>query len=551
MQKLISLVLFVALTLPLGLAQPKKAQAVTAPSSVGNVEDLTAAQLKAYLTFIASDELEGRSTPSRGLNITAKFIAAMLERWGVQPGGENGTYFQKIILQRSQLQADKTFVQINGQQFKYGDDFLVTANAPLRTVTGNCVFVSHGYIVKSKNVNAYQTAAGLLDVKDKILIVGGGLPKGVTAQDLSGQRSDNFIDATDYAEQHGAKAIIRLPNSYSLANWKTSQVIALQRKALEPQATEVKSRLPEITASQSLLNSLLAGEKMTGAALYDAVTAGETVEGFTLDKSVTITLGGELEQVPTQNVIGILPGTDPTLKSEYVAMGAHYDHVGNSLESQCIPMNGDSICNGADDDGSGTTAVLALAETFAKGARPKRSLLFIWHCGEERGLWGSEYFTSHPTVELKQIITELNIDMIGRSKKAGDTDPRNRELSGPHEIYVIGSKMLSSELGTLSERVNQNFLKLTFNYKYDDPRDPNHFFSRSDHFNYANKGVPIIFYFDGEHEDYHRPSDQVEKIDFQKMEKVARTVYATAWELGNSATRPRVDKKLPVEASGN
>lgn len=551
MRKLTSLVLLVVLTLPLGLAQTKKPKAVTAPSPTGNVEDITAAQLKAYLTFIASDEMEGRATPSRGLNLTAKFIAAMLERWGVQPGGENGTYFQKLILQRSHLVAEKTFVTLNGQQFKYGDDFLVTANAPLSVVTGDCVFVSHGYLVKSKNVNAYQTAVGLLDVKGKILIVGGGLPKGVTAQDISGQPADNFIDATAYAEQHGAKAIIRLPNSYSLANWKASQAAALQRKALEPVMAEVKSKLPEITPSLAFLNALFVGEKMTGTALYDAITAEETVAAFAMNKTVTITLGGEVEQVPAQNVIGILPGTDPTLKEEYVAMGAHYDHVGNSPESQCPPINGDSICNGADDDGSGTTAVLALAETFAKGARPKRSLLFIWHCGEEKGLWGSEYFTQHPTVDLKQVTTQLNIDMIGRSKQPGDTNPRNRELSGPHEIYVIGSKMMSSELGALSERVNQNFLKLEFNYKYDDPRDPNRFFFRSDHFNYAQKGVPIIFYFDGEHEDYHRPSDQVEKIDFQKMEKVARTIYATAWELGNAATRPKVDKKLPAELSGN
>ncbi|HYE64657.1 MAG TPA: M28 family peptidase, partial [Pyrinomonadaceae bacterium] len=207
----------------------------------------------------------------------------------------------------------------------------------------------------------------------------------------------------------------------------------------------------------------------------------------------------------------------------------------------------DAIYNGADDDGSGTTAVLTLAETFAKGQRPKRSILFIWHCGEEKGLWGSEYFTKHPTVDLKQVITQLNIDMIGRSKKEGDTHPRNRELSGPNEIYVIGSKMMSTELGELSERVNKSYLNLSFNYRYDNPHDPNRFFFRSDHFNYARKGIPIIFYFDGVHEDYHRPGDSPDKIDYEKMEKVARTIYLTAWELAEMANRPQVDKKLPPE----
>src|SRR5262249_39696753 len=162
-------------------------------------------------------------------------------------------------------------------------------------------------------------------------------------------------------------------------------------------------------------------------------------------------------------------------------------------------------------DGSGTTAILAMAEAFAHGPRPKRSLLFVWHCGEEKGLWGSTYFTRFPTLPLDRVVAQLNIDMIGRSRLPDDKNPANGSLSGPNEIYVIGSKMMSTELGELSERVNQGYLHLTFNYRYDDPNDPNRFFFRSDHYNYAQKGIPIIFYFDGVHADYHRPSDSVEK----------------------------------------
>jgi Zn-dependent M28 family amino/carboxypeptidase len=153
-------------------------------------------------------------------------------------------------------------------------------------------------------------------------------------------------------------------------------------------------------------------------------------------------------------------------------------------------------------------------------------------------------------VPLDHVVTQLNIDMVGRSKKAGDTNPANAELSGPDEIYVIGSKMMSTELGNLSESINNSYLKVNFNYRYDDPNDPNRFFFRSDHFNYARKGVPIIFYFDGVHEDYHRPSDTPDKIDYQKMEKVARTVYATMWELANRPTRVVVDKQLPEQLRG-
>jgi Zn-dependent M28 family amino/carboxypeptidase len=254
------------------------------------------------------------------------------------------------------------------------------------------------------------------------------------------------------------------------------------------------------------------------------------------------------ESIPTQNVVAIWEGGDPVLKSEYVALGAHYDHVG----SGCPPVVNDRICNGADDDGSGTTALLAMAEALAKApARPKRSILFVWHCGEEKGLWGSRYFTEFPTVPLDRITAQINIDMIGRSKKDGDTNPRNAELTGPNAIYLIGSTMMSTELGELVNEVNKSFLNLTLDTRYDAPSDPNRFFYRSDHFNYARKGIPIIFFFDGVHEDYHRAGDTADKIDYEKMQKVARTIYMTLWEIANRPARLKVDKPLPSQLSGS
>jgi Zn-dependent M28 family amino/carboxypeptidase len=272
--------------------------------------------------------------------------------------------------------------------------------------------------------------------------------------------------------------------------------------------------------------------------------AGEPGTAFDLEpnKKATLNVAVQSETITTQNVVGIWDGSDPVLKNEYVAIGAHYDHVGIGT-----PVNGDSIYNGADDDGSGTVSVLAMAEAFAHSPRPKRSILFVWHAGEEKGLWGSRYFTENPTVPLNQIVTQLNIDMIGRSKPEGDANPRNASLSAANEIYVIGSKMMSTELGALSDRVNQSYLNINFNFKYDDPKDPNQFFFRSDHYNYARRGVPIIFYFDGEHEDYHRPGDEIQKIDYQKMERVARTIFLTGWEIAGLAARPKVDKQLPAE----
>nr|MBA3242563.1 M28 family peptidase [Acidobacteriota bacterium] len=293
-----------------------------------------------------------------------------------------------------------------------------------------------------------------------------------------------------------------------------------------------------------MLSALFEGEGTDGARLLQASIAGESLKGFALSPSklLRVAVSLRVNRANSQNVVAVLEGRDSKLKKEYVALGAHYDHVGVGRA-----VNGDSIYNGADDDGSGTTALLAMAEAFAKGPRPKRSILFIWHMGEEKGLWGSEYFTNYPTVPLKAIVAQLNIDMIGRSKKADDANPKNKMLTGPDEIYVIGSKMMSTELANLSESVNSSYLNLRFNYHYDEPNDPERLFYRSDHFNYARKGIPIVFYFDGVHEDYHQPSDSPDKIDYEKMMKVTRTVFILASEIANALARPVLDKQLPPE----
>ncbi len=250
------------------------------------------------------------------------------------------------------------------------------------------------------------------------------------------------------------------------------------------------------------------------------------------------------DSATTQNVVAVFEGSDPVLKNEYVALGAHYDHVGLG-----IPVNGDAIYNGADDDGSGTTALLAMAEALGESADAAQTLGAVClACRRRERDCGARAIS--PTIRRcrsSKIVTQINIDMIGRSKKEGDTNPRNLDLSGPNEIYVIGSRMMSTELGELTETVNKQYLNLTYDYRYDDPSDPNRFFFRSDHYNYARKGIPIVFFFDGEHEDYHQPSDSVDKIDFAKMEKVTRTIYLTLWEVANRPLRPKVDKQLPAQ----
>ena len=243
------------------------------------------------------------------------------------------------------------------------------------------------------------------------------------------------------------------------------------------------------------------------------------------------------EAASTQNVVAVVEGSDPVLKDEYVTIGAHYDGAVGQ------PTPADAIYNAADDNGTGTVALLAMAEALVRGSHPKRSILFIWDAGEERGLLGSYHFTARPPVPLDKIVAHFNIDMIGRTRN-GKATPANEGLAGPNEVFVVGPRTLSAGLSELIDSVNSSYLKLDLNYRFD---NANHqfFFPRSDHVPYLQQGIPIISWFTGIHEDYHRPSDSFDKIDYQKMERIARTLFVTTWSLADADKRPRVDRSLP------
>ncbi|WP_295212262.1 M28 family metallopeptidase [uncultured Chryseobacterium sp.] len=235
--------------------------------------------------------------------------------------------------------------------------------------------------------------------------------------------------------------------------------------------------------------------------------------------------GGNLPD--SENILAFIEGSEKP--QEIVVISGHYDHVGT--------RNG-VVYNGADDDGSGTVAVMEIAKAFqaAKkaGNGPKRSILFLHVTGEEHGLFGSEYYTDHPVFPLANTVVDLNIDMIGRD------DPENR---GKQYVYVIGSEMLSSQLKVINEAANKMTNNLELNYRYDDPNDTERLYYRSDHYNFAKNNVPVAFFFDGIHEDYHKPTDDVEKIDYKLLAKRTQLVFATAWELANRPERITVDKK--------
>ncbi|MDQ3063434.1 MAG: M20/M25/M40 family metallo-hydrolase, partial [Acidobacteriota bacterium] len=377
-------------------------------------EQITAEQLKDYLYFVASDEMEGRDTPSRGLDLTAKFIALNLKRWGFKPAGDNGSFLQTMVLNRDAIDAEKNTLEIGGQKFAFGEDFLrvggnAAVNAPL-------VFARDGWFVKSKNIDALEG----IDAKGKILLlysVGFNrntltpFPKGVLPLDLAGEQGKDWADPMTYAKQKGAVGIILIASPQVQENWEQAKNL-LSRGRFYPEKlrkSDLNNVLPTMLVSGKTGEAIFTGEAMTMS----------SASAFEIKKNANISAAGKKEIVNTQNVVAIWEGSDANLKNEMVAVGAHYDHVGTNPNAK----GEDKIWNGADDDGSGTVAILSIAEALAKSPkRPKRSVLFVWHAGEEKGLWGSEYFNKFPTVDIKSVVAQLNIDMIGRSRKAGDTN---------------------------------------------------------------------------------------------------------------------------------
>jgi hypothetical protein len=315
---------------------------------------------------------------------------------------------------------------------------------------------------------------------------------------------------------------------------------------------------PSATGNDAFFEFLFSRAPVKYAELKRLADAKQPLPSFRLDGvTLTFEINNDYEPVRTQlaqNVVGIVEGSDARLKSTYVAFGAHYDHIGYADTELTKTPEGarragapgritagaeeDRIWNGADDDGSGTVTLMALARAFALGPRPKRSLLFVWHTGEERGRWGSLYFVDHPTVDLDRVVAQLNVDMIGRN--------RDDKASEWNSVYLVGSDRISTELDAIGQAANQSLKKpLTLDYELNDPSDPEAVYTRSDHYSYASKGIPIIFYTDALHPDYHANTDEVSKIEFDKMARIGDLIYATAWRLATLDHAPARDRLGP------
>lgn len=482
-----------------------------------------------HLSVLASDAYEGRETGKKGGWMAADYIKNFFKSLGLK-GPVQGDYFQPVEMASYSL---SQILTVDGQPAEpFKDFFMMPYQVSAEGFAfngGNVLFA--GYGLTRDGYDDYQGQ----DVKGKVvMIMKSGDPSGTAARNAASALNTKLKYLTD----HQAAAVLVIdPDTDNMpeglkAYLQSEEVIMKSKENLE--RMNKNSGIPVINIGTSLANVLLKRISTNVEAAKKKIA--ETGKPVTQNIGITLTASAKKveNKVRAENVLGYMEGSDPKLKNELLVVTAHYDHIGITPQAK----GDDKINNGADDDGSGTTAVLMLAEAFSKakkaGKGPKRSILFMTVTGEEKGLLGSEWYSEHPVFPLEKTITNLNIDMIGR----GDQD----HAADNNFVYIIGSDMLSTDLDRIGKKANKDYVGLKLDERYNNRTDPNRFYYRSDHYNFAKHGIPVIFYFNGVHEDYHQPGDEVSKIDFPMLAKRAKLVYFTAWELANGAKRPVVDK---------
>ncbi len=481
--------------------------------------------LKKHLTVLTADSLEGRETGTEGNFKAARYIAKQFQGLGLPPMVK-GSYFQEVIFTSEVWEANK--MSINDKEYAPNWDYytLPSFNQNLDLNTDEVLFC--GYGIDDEKYSDYQKKRRKL--KGKIVLIYNGEPtdgEGVSLLTSSKAPSTWTTDLERKlraAYRYGIKALIVIDGNLQ------KNIDKYRRQIVDGSLKIGDSLHPESNFSNSIFISTAMAKNMLGDKFKDVVAAREQIETMSKPKRVKIpckirTIQKKVsKQLKGNNVLGYIEGTDEKLKNELVIITAHYDHLGKK---------GDNIYHGADDDGSGTSSVLEIAKAFAAaqriGAGPRRSVLCMLVTGEEKGLLGSDYYTQFPIFPLDKTVADVNIDMVGRID--------DLHAKKPDYVYVIGADKLSNELHLINEMMNANYLNMDLDYKYNDDNDPNRYYYRSDHYNFAKKGIPVIFYFNGTHDDYHRTSDTIEKIDFNLMTRRAQLAFFTAWELANRQDR--------------
>jgi len=528
---------------------------------------ITAGDLMTRLYIFADDSMQGRETGTIGHLKSTSYIAAQVKALGLKPAGDHGTYFQNLPVFQRSLDPKSTLV-VGKTRLVAFRDFVASPGrgGDPRSVNGAQAIYGGEQGDTTNELTADQ-------VRGKLVI-------------LTARPGGRGRGGRGFGGGRGRGAVNPLAEAAGIATIETGDAWEAAVRTARPRAGNVifknPSAAPLPAQAATLTISAHAAEVLLG------MPAAQAAKG-TLGKTVAGNPRYIEKPAPARNVVAILPGSDPKLRGEYVAIGAHNDHIGirqgppvdhDSLhlynaaryaitgmlargerptaeQEQALrdihinldsvrklrPIRLDSISNGADDDGSGTVTVLELAEAFAKSAvKPERSIIFVWHVGEEKGLWGSEWFTDHPTVPRDSIVAQLNIDMDGRG------DAQDLPVGGPTYLQLVGSHRLSTELGDMVESVNQTeAMPFRFDYRFDAPGQADNIYCRSDHYNYARYGIPITFFTTGLHGDYHQVTDEPEYIDYAHMARVAQLVYDVAVKVADLDHRVVVDQPKPAD----
>ncbi|MBL7851540.1 MAG: M28 family peptidase [Cyclobacteriaceae bacterium] len=475
---------------------------------------ITDADLKRHLNIVAGAEMEGRETATAGERKAAAYIENHFKSLGLLPGNQ-GSYRQAFPVYRDSLTIAK--MMVNGTPLVVDTDF---QPSPLYSTESKFYFsevVYAGYGIIDSVYDSY----GKTNVAGKAVVVMEGGPAGLKGG--TGRFSPTGTAAkVNHARSKGAAAVFIVASNFSPNIFGNRMYVSLYRDAQYPPTYLINDKTAEriLGANWPAMKESLKAEKPEPKA-YKA--------------EVAVSIEKHIRMLSANNVLGVLEGTDK--KDEYVILTAHYDHLGK---------RGDAIYYGANDDGSGTVSILEMAEAFAKakaaGKGPRRSIIFMTVSGEEKGLWGSAYYAAHPTVSPEKISANLNIDMVGR------IDIDRKKPDSLNYVYIVGDDKISSESTPMTESLNNKYTKLGLDYKFNDPKDPERIYYRSDHYNFAKIGVPIIFYTDGVTKpDYHRPTDTPDKINYTLLAKRAQLVFYTAWEMANRETLMKRDRPLPKE----
>lgn len=515
------------------IAKPDKSTPAITDTTLARVKyakTIKPEDIKKHLEILASDEYEGRETGEEGNDRAAQYIADYFEKLGLPKLNKELEYFQPI--QFTSAGWEDTEIKVNGKRFKHLWDYLAYPTSWENIPEFKAEEVVYaGYGIDDPRYNDYKN----LDVNGKVVMINMGEPVDkdsvsyITGTKEMSEWNMGIMTKLKLAQAKGAKLVLVISQDLKEFLMQNRKYVLGPNLRLGDLSSMEKTLPNHAYISTSLAEKIIGKQfKKVAKARKKLLKKGKN-RTFVLPAKIDAKFGNYMDLIEGFNVMGYVEGGDK--KEEIVVVSAHFDHLGK---------RGDDIFNGADDNGSGTSTLLDIAEAYVKakedGNGPRRSILFLLVTGEEKGLLGSQYFVENPVFPLENIVANVNVDMIGRVDEAHKEDP--------NYVYVIGSDRLSTDLHKINKAANDNYTKLTLDYTYNSEEDPNRFYYRSDHYNFAVKGIPAIFYFSGVHDDYHRPTDTPEKIRFNKVATIGELIYHTIWDLANQDKRIAVDVEV-------